>query len=103
MEYKTSDGEPLEKGRHYIKGFDTNGINPLFYDGEELIDVDGQIIPAEDATNLFKIHNMQYHLKTLEERAAAFSLASSKIKKDLGIDLSTQYITKEDSLGVDGG
>lgn len=102
MKYKTGDGKPLEKGRHYLKGFDTEGTNPLFYDGEKLVDVEGKILSPEDAGNIFKIYNIRYHLETLEKRAAAFSLAASKIKNDLGIDLSTQYITKEDASGVDG-
>jgi hypothetical protein len=100
--YLDSEGNPLEKGKHYLKGFDTDGINPLFYDGKELTDIYGKIVPAEDANNLFEIHNIPYLLKTLEERAAAFSLACSKIKTDLGIDLSTQYITKDDVVGIDG-
>jgi len=92
----------LVKGRHYFCSPDNKGLNPLFYDGDNLISKDGKILPPT-TKNIFPIRNESYHLRHLETLAKESNSAANFMKKNLGQDVTSENVDPNtDSPGLDG-
>ena len=112
-EYLDKKRKPLDTECHYksqmshYQGYipDTGDEIIYFFTADKkLVDIDGNIIPFETAKklSLVKLRSLEDYLNILDKQASKIQKKANFIRKNLGSDLVSKYLTNEDELGVDG-